>query len=355
VNSPNLDGQTFRGGASDGFVSKFELSPTAPPCAPKAQPATGAMSNAFTANWLIPQGATGCRLDVSTDLAFGSYLLNLQDVDMGNVTSTNLAGFTPEATCFYRARAYNANGTSSNSFTMAVTMAPTSPCHGLFNSDFERGFSPVSGGDIANGWTLWEETPGVAAVSNETTNVHGGTHSQRISVSGAGGIYQRLHLYAGNSYTVSVWIYAGDDHSSCYLGVDPAGGTNFNKGVVWSSATTNAGWVQKTWTGMATAHALTVYLRVVSADGTLRTGYFDTATPLDLVLPPPVAVQSDAGMLTLTWSECSGAQLEQTGGLAPANWTTVTNEPTVIGGMKAVTLAPTGSAGYFRLVQQSSN
>ncbi len=351
----NLDGQPYGGGASDGFISKFELSLTAKPCAPKSLAATAAKSNSFTANWLIPQSATGCRLDVSTNFTFTDYVTGYQNLDVSTETNLDLTGLTPKVMYFYRLRAYNAFGTSSNSLTKDVTLAPANSCHGLLNSDFERGFAVIAGDTVASGWSLWEEDAGVVATSDETALVHGGAHAQRISVSSTsgteGGIYQRINVTAGNIYTVSAWIYAGDDLSSCSLGVDPSGNTNANN-IVWTSATTNVAWVQKSWTGTATAHALTVYFRVVSSDGVLRTGYFDDATPVDLALPPPLAAQFDGNLMTLSWSECNAGRLERTDTLSPPNWSTATNQVTVVAGQKTVTIAPTENSAFFRLVSE---
>jgi hypothetical protein len=230
------------------------------------------------------------------------------------------------------------------------------PCVTLSNLDFESGFSLSGGGYLANNWTEWEAIPGAAIGYDETTIVHGGAHSQRIRVGStnatSGGVYQRIPVFSGMTYTVSVWVRAGDEQSYCYLGVDPAGGTNAASGVVWSSATTDVAWVQKTWTGTATANLLTVFFKVESSDITKRNGYFDDATPSGSVVPP-LLFQRTGDSLTLTWSECPPARLEQTPTLvagAPADWTTVTNRVSVTDGQKTVTLTPVGSASFYRLV-----
>jgi hypothetical protein len=55
--------------------------------------------------------------------------------------------------------------------------------------------------------------------------------------------------------------------------------------------------------------------------------------------------------LTLVWPECPASHLERAEALtSPMSWTTATNEVATGGGQKSVTLTPTGSAGYYRLI-----
>jgi len=133
--------------------------------------------------------------------------------------------------------------------------------------------------------------------------------------------------------------------------VDPAGGTNANSGVIWSSATTNVAWVQKTWAGTATANYLTVFYKVATPDNVKRNGYFDDATPSGSGGALQLVAHRNGNELTLTWPECPAARLEQAGSLTvPMSWATATNQANVVGGQKSVTITPTGGAGYYRLV-----
>jgi hypothetical protein len=248
----------------------------------------------------------------------------------------------------------NAYG-SANSSPATLTVITPNPCIGTLNPGFEEGFLVAGGGYIATNWTEWESSPGVVVGYDETGIVHGGAHSQRIRVSStgatSGGVYQRVPVTAGNAYAVSVWIYADTALTSCYLGVDPAGGTNTNSGVEWSSATTNVAWVQKTWTGSATANYLTVFYKVATPDSVKRNGYFDDATPAGSGGTLHLTAQRNGAALTLSWPECPAAHLERANALtAPIGWATATNQVTTGGGQKSVTLTPTASAGYFRLV-----
>ena len=328
------------------------------PSAPTANAATSVTSGGFTANWSGASGATGYRLDVSTNSTFSTFVSGYQNLDVGNVTSRAVSGLSAGSTHYYRVRAYNAGGTSGNSGTIAVTTAIANPCYGILNSNFEGGFSLAGNGYVANNWTEWEADPDVVIGYDETTLTHGGTHSQRIRVWGGesgseGGVYQRVPVTAGQPYSVSVWTYAGDYLTICSLGVDPTGGTDPSSGVTWSSGSTNVAWVQQTASGTAGADFVTVYCRVSSSDSLKRNGYFDDGEPATTSGPLQLAAHHGPGGsgLMLTWPECPAAQPERADSLtSPMVWTTVTNEATTVGGWKTVTLTPTASAGFFRLV-----
>jgi len=255
----------------------------------------------------------------------------------------------------YRCVVTNAYG-STNSSAATLTVITPNPCIGILNPGFEDRFVLAGGGYIATNWTEWEQDANVIIGYDETAIVHGGNHAQRIRVSGgssgsAGGIYQRVPVTAGQLYSVSVWAYAGDPLTTCFLGVDPAGGSDPSSGASWTSGSTDADWVQKTWAGAATANYLTVFYKVATTDDVKRSGYFDDAGPGSGSLE--LSAQLDGNDLTLFWSECPAAHLERAESISsPMSWTTVTNEVTVTNSQKMVTLTPTGNAGYFRLVPE---
>jgi hypothetical protein len=97
---------------------------TPTPCptlaAPQARNATNVTASSFTANWSSVSGATGYRLDVSTSNSFTTYVPLYHDLDVGNTTSYNVTGLSANTTYYYRLRAYNACGTSSNSNVVNV-------------------------------------------------------------------------------------------------------------------------------------------------------------------------------------------------------------------------------------------
>jgi phosphodiesterase/alkaline phosphatase D-like protein len=95
--------------------------------APAAQTATNVTFNSFTAHWSSVSGATGYQLDVSTSNTFTTYVPGYQNLDVGNVTSYDVTGLSPNTTYYYRLRAYNACGTSANSSTKNVKTLPCTP------------------------------------------------------------------------------------------------------------------------------------------------------------------------------------------------------------------------------------
>jgi len=100
--------------------------PTPPP-APTAIAATNVASTSFNANWNSSSGATGYRLDVSTNNAFSSYVSGYQNLDVGNVNSKAVTGLSAGLAHYYRVRAYNTSGPSGNSGTITVTTTPNAP------------------------------------------------------------------------------------------------------------------------------------------------------------------------------------------------------------------------------------
>ncbi len=313
-------------------------------------------------NQNIPAGETASFTILATGSEPLSYVWQKNNTNLSNgghysgVTTNTLiiTGADNNDVASYRCVVTNAYG-STNSGSATLTVVNPNPCLEILNGDFESGFSLTGGGYIADHWTEWEADPGVIVGYDESTIVHGGAHAQRLRVSGtaatSGGVYQRVPVIAGNPYTVGVWMYADDALTACSLGVDPAGGTNASSGVTWSSASTNAAWVQKTWTGIATTNYLTVFYRVSSPDNVKRNGYFDDTTPAASSAPLQLTAQRSGNNLILTWPECPDARLERAESLVtPMSWTTVPNAANVAGGQKSVTLTPTGNTGYFRLV-----
>ena len=89
--------------------------------APAAAAASGISVSGFTANWSAATGATNYLVDVSTNNGFANYVPGWQDAAVPtNATSTNVAGLSSGLAYYYRVRAANESGTSTNSSAITV-------------------------------------------------------------------------------------------------------------------------------------------------------------------------------------------------------------------------------------------
>ena len=105
--------------------------------APTATAASGIGATSFTANWTSPGGTvTDYRLDVSTDIGFGSFVSGDSDLTVAG-TSQIVAGLTASTPYYYRVRAYNAGGNSAYSNTANATTQAQQSTNVIANSSFE--------------------------------------------------------------------------------------------------------------------------------------------------------------------------------------------------------------------------
>jgi hypothetical protein len=95
------------------------------PPAPAAGTASTVTATSFVANWASSASATGYYLDVALDAGFTNFVTGFNNKNVGNVTSYTVTPLLPGTTYYYRIRAFNASGTSSNSNTVMVTTAAT--------------------------------------------------------------------------------------------------------------------------------------------------------------------------------------------------------------------------------------
>ncbi len=79
--------------------------------------------SSFLANWAPVDGASGYRLDVSTNPSFNIYASSYQGFDVGNVTSRIVSHLSAGTTYYYRVRAYGVSGTGGASSVMTATTA----------------------------------------------------------------------------------------------------------------------------------------------------------------------------------------------------------------------------------------
>jgi phosphodiesterase/alkaline phosphatase D-like protein len=138
-------------------INVVTLTPSAP-SAPVAIAASNIAQVSFQANWNASAGATGYFLDVATHSDFtGGFILN--DANIGNATFYIVNGLAAGTTYYYRVRANNSYGTSSNSNVItAVTLTPPAPsapvatsASNTTQSSFQANWNATSG---ATGYRL---------------------------------------------------------------------------------------------------------------------------------------------------------------------------------------------------------
>jgi hypothetical protein len=98
-----------------------------PPAVPTSSAATTIVQVSLKANWLASALATGYRLDVATNVGFTTFVSGYDNKDVGNVTTFTVTGLSANTTYYYRVRAYNADGASTNSGTINATTLPNAP------------------------------------------------------------------------------------------------------------------------------------------------------------------------------------------------------------------------------------
>ncbi|MBP7653540.1 right-handed parallel beta-helix repeat-containing protein [Candidatus Dependentiae bacterium] len=109
-------------GSNSNTVTTYTL-----PSPPTAAAATNINTGSLTANWGTTTGATGYRLDFSTDAGFGSFVGSYNNLDVGNVTTYSVTGLTTYTVYYYRVRAYNSSGTGANSNIISDTTLYNGP------------------------------------------------------------------------------------------------------------------------------------------------------------------------------------------------------------------------------------
>ena len=177
------------GTSANSNVITYATSPA--PDAPTANAGSNAQCSQFTANWSSTANATGYRLDVSTENTFASYVPGYNDLNVNNVTTYNITGLNAGTTYYYRVRAYNPCGSSSNSNIITYSTKPATPA---IPGDISGNFTPCQGSSqvynvvaVANATEyIWTFPSGWAVTSGNTTNavtVTVGTMSGNISVS----------------------------------------------------------------------------------------------------------------------------------------------------------------------------
>lgn len=140
-----------------------------------ATAATNVTDVSFSANWNAALGATGYRLDVSTDPGFSSFVSGFNNLDVSNVVTYSVTGLAQSITYYFRVRSYNAVGTSANSNAITTT---------TYNSEVQD----------------WAETriPGNSGTISIQTKDAANIFMLALNSGSLRSLVYRLNLYAGN-------------------------------------------------------------------------------------------------------------------------------------------------------------
>ncbi|MDD4205308.1 MAG: fibronectin type III domain-containing protein, partial [Candidatus Delongbacteria bacterium] len=140
------------------FCAVLAVFAQTPPSAPVAASASDITVSGFTANWNASTGADGYRIDIDINNDFSNPFVS--DLDVGNLTFFELGQLGISTQYFYRVRAYNSNGTSSNSniinvFTNAELLPATPTVNSTGTGDYTSIHISWQHSDYAHGYNLF--------------------------------------------------------------------------------------------------------------------------------------------------------------------------------------------------------
>jgi murein DD-endopeptidase MepM/ murein hydrolase activator NlpD len=280
----NLSGTS----TNSGTITVTSATAVSPPSAPTANAATSVTNSGFTANWTSASGATGYRLDVSTNNGFSSYVSGYQDLDVGNVTSRSVSSLSAGKTYYYRLRAYNGGGPSENSATITVTLPATTGCapNALVNADFEGSYDANG---VATGWTAYEvNSPGTKVWSIQTASAPQGLQYQQIQAYNAAhtasaGVRQDVTgCTAGATYRIAGRYRSNSDNGRARVRVSPTASTDWSTAMDLNPVAdygSGTNWTTFSGTVVATGPSMTIWLDGRTIGGTsAKVGCFDGVT-----------------------------------------------------------------------------
>jgi len=351
---------------------------TVPPN-PVASAATAMTTTSFSANWAASTTATGYFLDVSTVNTFASFVTGYNNLSVGNVTTASVTALTAGTTYYYRVRAANASGTSSNSITITVLLVSPPPtanaASAISTTGFTANWSASTGAasyrlDVAtdNGFSVilgsYNNLTVVGTSQTVTGLTAGTTYYYRVRAFNASGT-------STNSGTITTITLCSPPTSSAGTVMTTTsftanwgavtGATNYRLDVATDNTFISlvAGYNDLTVAGTSQSvtgliQGTTYYYRVRASNASGVSANSSTITVL-LVSPPPTANAASAFSttgFTANWSASTGAASYRLDVATDAGVTAFVagyNNLTVASTSQAVTGLTAGTTYYYRV------
>ena len=173
------------------------------PSAPVATSATAITQTSFIANWNATSNSAGYYLDVAINNSFSNFVSGYNNRDVLNVTTFPISGLTPNTPHYYRVRAYNSGGTSSNSNIISVTLVDINenvdqiPTVFKLNQNYPNPFNPST--------VISYQLPVSSFVSLKVFNCLGNEVEMLVNEYQQAGQY--VKTFHGTSLTSGVYFY----------------------------------------------------------------------------------------------------------------------------------------------------
>jgi Fibronectin type III domain len=193
------------------------------PATPTGLVASSITPTSFTLSWNSVIGATGFRVDLSTDPAFGSY--TVQDAVSSGLTSHNFSSLPSDNVYYTRVRSSNSSGASPSSLSIPViipAVEPNAPPSGLsFTSittnSFDVSFTAAAGSPSYLALRRLDTAPTETPVDGTGYTVGSTLGSSIIAYIGGATGFQQTVLSSGRVYHYAIFSFNGFGVTTNYL------------------------------------------------------------------------------------------------------------------------------------------